>query len=101
MLFSIRSQARRDIRGIAIYFAREGRPSIPAKFRNAIEQTLQFLVASPEAGVLCGFTGNSRELRKWPVHGFPNILIFYRVDGDSLAVVRVLHGSRDVESIFG
>ncbi len=66
-----------------------------------MEQSIQFLAASPLAGGLCGFTGSSRELRKWPVQGFPNILIFYRVDGNCLDVVRVLHGSRDVESIFG
>ena len=65
-----------------------------------MEQSIQFLSASPEAGVLCGFTGKSRDVRRWPVQGFPNILIFYRIDGDSLNVVRVLHGSRDAESIF-
>ena len=66
-----------------------------------MEQSIQFLAASPEAGALCGFTGESREVRKWPVQGFPNLLIFYRLDGDYLHIVRVLHGSRDAESIFG
>jgi toxin ParE1/3/4 len=98
LLISVRSQARRDIRAIAIYFTKEGRPSIPAKFRLAMEQNIQFLTASPLVGGLCGFMGSSRELRKWPV---PNVLIFYQIDGDYLDVVRVLHGSRDVESIFG
>lgn len=62
---------------------------------------MQFLASSPEAGGLCGFTGQSREVRKWPVQGFPNHLVFYRIDGDRLDVVRVLHGSRDAEPIFG
>ncbi len=66
-----------------------------------MEQSIQFLAASPLVGGLCGFTGSVRDLRKWPVHGFPNILIFYQIDGDYLDVVRVLHGSRDAESIFG
>jgi toxin ParE1/3/4 len=89
------------MRGIAIYFTKEGRPSIPGKFRYAMEQSIQFLAASPEAGVLCGFVGKSVDVRKWPVQGFPNLLIFYRIDSDQPEVVRVLHGSRDVESIFG
>jgi hypothetical protein len=47
LLITVRPQARRDIRAIGIYFTREGRPSIPAKFRNAMEQSIQFLAASP------------------------------------------------------
>ena len=65
-----------------------------------MEQSIQFLAASPEAGVVCGFTGEPRDVRKWPVPGFPNILILYRIDGEYLDVVRVLHGLRDVGAIF-
>jgi plasmid stabilization system protein ParE len=34
-------------------------------------------------------------IRVWPVAGFKNHLIFYRVLIDEIEVVRVIHGSRD------
>ena len=39
-------------------------------------------------------------LRSWPVPGFPNVLVFYRVVGDEVEVARVLHGARDLGDIL-
>jgi toxin ParE1/3/4 len=36
----------------------------------------------------------------WRVRGFERYLIFYRPTDDGIDVVRVLHGSRDIESLF-
>jgi toxin ParE1/3/4 len=36
-------------------------------------------------------------LRHWPV---PPYLIFYRIEADSVLIVRVLHGARDLFSFF-
>ena len=37
----------------------------------------------------------------WRVAGFPNHLIFYRPIESGVEVIRVLHASRDIESLFG
>jgi plasmid stabilization system protein ParE len=34
------------------------------------------------------------------VSGFPKHLIFYRVEKDTLLILRVIHGARDLESLF-
>jgi hypothetical protein len=39
-------------------------------------------------------------LHAWPVKGFENYLIL-RVRGDELALVRLLHGARDLDTILG
>ena len=46
--------------------------------------------------------GNPRlkGMRMWPVPGFKNYLIFYRATETELEVLRVLHGARDIESLF-
>jgi len=34
----------------------------------------------------------------WPVPGFRNYLIFYRIAADDIQILRVLHAARDLES---
>lgn len=41
-----------------------------------------------------------QDVRSWTVKGFPNYLIFYRDLGDAIEILRVLHGARDIDSIF-
>ena len=38
-----------------------------------------------------------RDIRVWPIRGFKNHLIFYRVQTDRLEIVRVLHGAQNIE----
>jgi plasmid stabilization system protein ParE len=37
-------------------------------------------------------------VRVWRVAAFPNVLIFYRVDGVLLKIRRILHGAMDLDS---
>ena len=38
----------------------------------------------------------------WPIPKFANYLIFYRLTSEKVEiVVRVLHGARDIPSLFG
>ena len=39
-------------------------------------------------------------LRSWPVKGFEEFLIFYLVQGDTVRVIRILHGRRDINRIL-
>jgi toxin ParE1/3/4 len=40
-------------------------------------------------------------LRVWPIDGFRNHLIFFHPTNDGVEIVRVLHGARDLEALFG
>ncbi len=42
----------------------------------------------------------SEGIRRWRVNDFENFLIFYRPIDDGIEVIRVLHGARDIESLF-
>jgi toxin ParE1/3/4 len=71
------------------------------RFYDAVSLTLGELALMP----LMGEQRDSADprlagLRVWRVGGFPNHLIFYRVD-DGVEVVRILHGVRDIDRIFG
>jgi toxin ParE1/3/4 len=41
-----------------------------------------------------------RGLRVWPVEGFEEFLICYVMQGDTLRVIRVLHGKREIDRIL-
>jgi plasmid stabilization system protein ParE len=40
-------------------------------------------------------------MRSFVITDFPNYVIFYRVKGKAVEIVRVLHGARDIDSLFG
>lgn len=44
---------------------------------------------------------NGLTLRIWPVKRFEAYLLFYLADDDSVELVRLLHGSRDIDGLFG
>jgi toxin ParE1/3/4 len=72
-----------------------------AKFLDALERDYLKLLRMPGMGAKREFE-NPRfvDLRSWPVSGFRNYLIFYRRISSGIEIVRVLHGARDIESIF-
>jgi len=37
----------------------------------------------------------------WPVNGFRRQLIFYISTNETIEIVRLLHGARDVDSLLG
>jgi plasmid stabilization system protein ParE len=55
----------------------------------------------PYLGGVYGFTDERvKDVRVWQARGFENYLIFYVPRGSELLVIRILHGSQDIESIF-
>ncbi len=92
--FKVSKEAKQDLDD-AWFFIAERNPNRADQLLDEIEARFLMLVRFPEIGV-------SREelapqLRSFPVS---NYLIFYRLIGSSIEIVRVLHGSRDVEQIF-
>ena len=68
---------------------------------DAAFQTFEALAATPEMGVKRKFK-NPRlsDVRFFPVSGFENYLIFYRPLADSVQVLHVFHGARDLDALF-
>jgi toxin ParE1/3/4 len=97
----IRPLAYVDLAEISEYIAKD-RPGSARRFVLAAEKTIDWLLKNPDAGVACEFEHPlARDLRLWRVKGFKNYLIFYRPTKTGIQVVRVLHGARDIDSIFG
>jgi len=88
------SPARIDISGIAAYIAED---SIKAaeKFYDTVQAKCEELAQMPKMGKL------RKELHP-SVRSFPfgSHVIFYIAQDDMIIVLRVLHGARDIPSLF-
>ena len=85
--------ARSDLQEIYDFIARDN-CKVATDYVLIIKKRCEILAANPKLGVkreeYCG-------LYKFPVD---NYLIFYRPSQSGIEVIRVLHGSRDIESIL-
>ena len=93
--------ARRDIVSAALYLE-ERNPAAASRFVRAITDTQILLGQRPGLGVPRDFGGGRlKGLRMHPVQGFKRWLIFYIERPGVIEILRVLHGARDLEALFG
>ncbi len=98
----VRTSAREDVlRQFRYYLLEKAAPAIAQRFLDAVESKLDRLRRMPDMGtpkklahpVLAG-------LRSAPVPGFASMRVYYIHLNNELRIVRVLHGKRDIDSLF-
>ena len=94
-------QAKADLADIVDYFAAI-RLDLALRFLNEVDATLRGLLEFPGKGRPCGYSNpRAADLRVYAVDGFDNYLLYYRILPEGIELVRVLHGARDRDVIFG
>ncbi len=89
-----------DLPGIYAFIAREDQRAAE-RILEAIEATFDQLARQPECGVSYPTrTLNLQDVRMLPVSDFPNYLVFYRLEGDAVRVLYVVHGARHLPRFF-
>ena len=98
----VRPQADIDINHQFEYLAVEAGLATARRFLREFQKTCNSLQTKPEIGSPRMF-GDRRlaGLRVWPVRGFRRQLIFYIPTDDTIEIVRVLHGARDIDTLLG
>ena len=93
---TLRPNAREDLLNIFAWLERES-PRVADEFGDMIRSKLDLLAEYPEIGHL----REERELAnlKLRSHAAGRYLIFYRVVPNGVDIIRVLHGSMDIEGI--
>lgn len=101
MKLLVQESAEQDILLQIEWYAKIGLPDIGRRFRVAVLDAIDALLATPGAGAP-KFLKNSRleGLRSWPVKGFDDFRVHYLVGPEMLTVVRILHGKRDIARIL-
>jgi toxin ParE1/3/4 len=98
--FDITPIAQDDILDHAFYLSDQSM-EISDRFYDNVFLSLQRLSDMPELGSVCYFEhADVYNIRIWPVKGFRNYLIFYRIKSDCIQILRVLHGSTNYETFF-
>ena len=80
------------------WYADKAGDEMAGKFQVALDVALQKLSRLPDLGQIRHFQHPKlQNLRSYRVERpFDKLLIFYRVEGDFLQAVRLMHGSRDL-----
>ena len=102
MSFGLRilAEADGDVDDLAAYIAKDSIEQ-SMRFYDAVNATYKLILEAPNRWPLYGLKHpRLSDVRRRSVRGFPNHLIFYRVDADIVEIVRVVHGARDLPAIF-
>ena len=97
-----RQSASDDVfRQFRYYLLTMNLPEVAVHFRDAVRRTVQSLRLRPLVGPRYT-SGNPQlqNLRSWPVAGFEAIRIYYLLEEDTIDILRILHGKRDVKRIL-
>ena len=103
MILSVtqRPRARIDLLEQFVYFGEAESVELAERFFTAVNETCALLAKQPRIGV--PYDSGISELlglRRIPVKGFENYLIFYLPHSGGIEVIRVMHGARDIEDLF-
>ena len=103
MSFEIRKkpQAERDIEECFVFIG-EDNLDIAVHFLVAVEDTIETISKNPSLGKPREFKDSKiQNLRMSLVKGFHKYQIYYTIKDEIIEIVRVLHGARDLNDIFG
>jgi toxin ParE1/3/4 len=96
-----RPRARLDLLEQFVYFGEQAGAHLAERYFAAVEATCLQLVDYPRSGVLYDSgVARLKGLRRFPVKGFENYLIFYLPRQNGIDVIRVFHGVRDIGNLF-
>ena len=88
--------ARQDLKGIGRHIAAEsGSRDVALRFLDAVQRKIATYAGQPELGERRPDLGT--EVRCFPVGSY---VVFYRPHKNGIEVLRVLHGSRDIPSVW-
>jgi len=96
-----RPRARLDLIEQFVYFGERDGVELAERYFVAVEETCRRLAEHPRSGTSYDSgIAKLKGLRRFPVKGFENYLVFYFPRRSGIEVIRVLHGARDIGGVF-
>lgn len=90
-----------DILEQADWYESQADYKLAERWENAVTATLLRILKGTRLGQLCHFKSEElRDVRRAFVRGFSKHLVFYRFRDTELFILRIVHGARDLESLF-
>jgi toxin ParE1/3/4 len=94
MKLVVKAKARKDLRDIATYIARDN-PQRAISFITELNGTIRHVAERPQIFAVRDEWGGSR---RSALHGHYHII--FEAAGDTVTVLRVLHGARNIPDII-
>ncbi len=99
--YVVRPKADQDLDDQAYYLATQANPEVGHKFLLAAHETFSLLATQPEMGWNCRLKGPGvAPLRVFRVAGFERMLVLYRPRPQGVEILRVVHGSRNLQAFL-
>ena len=90
-----------DIVEQADWYRGQSGAALAKRWEKAVTSALLRILTNPAAGAPCTFRPiDLRDVRRVTIRGFPKHLLFYRFQEAEVFILRVVHGARDLESLF-
>lgn len=100
-IYLVRPKADQDLEEEALYLASEASPDVGHRFLYAAHETFGLLAAQPRLGWPAHLKQPQlRDVRVFRVRGFERVLVLYRPCPNGVEVLRVVHGSRNVQLLL-
>jgi toxin ParE1/3/4 len=87
----------------ADYYREAADLHLALRWEAAVDQAVKSLLNLPERGAPCRFRPTALNGHRWIfIPGFPKHMVFYRYSSreQTVLIVQVLHGARDLETIL-
>ena len=99
--YFLRPKAGDDLDDQSLYLARKGSPEIGHRFLIAAHETFILLATHPEAGWHPRLkNAELAALRTFRITGFERMLVLYKPRADGVEILRVIHGSRNLDKLL-
>ncbi len=89
-----------DVEECVDYLVTEAGEEVARRWKDALVQAIALIARSPEIGRIrhdLPLPG----IRSFFLSGFPRYLVFYRISGDRVELLRVRHGMMHLPGLFG
>ena len=99
--YVVRPKADRDLDDQAYYLADVASPEVGHRFLIAAHEVFSLLASQPEMG--WRLKSNRRvlaSLRVFRIPGFDKVLVLYQPRAEGIEIVRVVHGSRNLQALL-
>jgi toxin ParE1/3/4 len=90
-----------DILDQADWYRSQSGQLLALRWERALASAIRDIVRRPAAGATCEFRSlELQDVRRILIPKFPRHLLFYRFTEEEVFVLRVVHGARDLETLF-
>jgi toxin ParE1/3/4 len=90
-----------DVLEQADWYRQHAGESLAMRWERAVTSAISHILRYPSSGSPCAFRSPElKNVRRTIIPKFPRHLLFYRFEADEVFVLRIVHGARDLESLF-